>query len=351
MIPVPVRATTAVRPAVAAGVGCSSPPTLHIAGPGVVGRALLRALAGQVDAGRVRILAVSDRSGTAFDPAGLDPLDVAAAKDAEPGLAASGAPFVDWDGATAAAEVPADIVVDLTNGPPPGHPPASPLLAALRAGKDVVTAEKTVLARHPGQVRDLLAATGARLRCGATVGGSVPVLDALTRGLRGAGVREILGAWSATTTFILSRIEAGVGFDQAVADARRAGYAEADVSVDLDGHDAAAKAAIVAQQAFGLDLTPADVVRKGVGAADIAQARQAGEMAHKLRVVARVTAEGAEVGPALLPDDHPLAVDGADAAVLIRTDLAGDHVLRGPGAGGDATAAAVLADILSLLDR
>lgn len=331
--------------AAARAVASPAPLALHVAGVGAVGRAFLEAVAPRAAAGELRVVAVSDRTGTLFDPAGLDPGAVATAKASGAGLASVPAPFFPWEGASAAARLPADVVVDLTAGPWPDGVD-SPLLAALGAGRDVVTAEKTVLAGRPAEVARRRA--GRRVLASATVGGAVPVLETLSGPLRAAGILEVIGAWSATANYVLSRMEEGVPLDRAIADARRAGYAEADAERDLDGRDAAAKAAIVAASAFGASIAAGDVTRRGLGAADLARAARVRAAGHRVRLVARVRPEEAVVEPATLPSDHPLAVVGAESAVLVRTALAGDHVLRGPGAGGAPTAAAVLSDCLSL---
>jgi homoserine dehydrogenase len=143
-------------------------------------------------------------------------------------------------------------------------------------------------------------------------------------------------------------VEEGADFEGALAEARRRGFAEADASADLDGRDAAAKAAIVSAAAFGRRIRLQDVERRGVGDLDPAALREAGRRGRRTRLVARVGPRGARVGPESIPEDHPLAAAEGEAAILIRTALAGDIALRGPGAGGPATASAVLNDCLAL---
>jgi homoserine dehydrogenase len=328
-----------------------------------VGRAFLRAAAPSVRAGLLRVVSVSDRTGTVHDPAGLDPLAVAAAKEAG-GLASLGrgpqgivglrlrSPtlgLLPREGAAAARHLSADAVVDLATGDlGASSPDRFPLAAALAAGKDVVTANKSALALFPAEVERLRRRAGARVLASATVAGGVPVLEILAGALRGAGVIEVAGCWNATSTFVLERVEEGASFAEALEDARRLGYAEADASSDLDGRDAAAKAAIVAAAAFGLPLSLGDVARAGVEGLDPERIRDAARRGRRTRLVARVTAAGARVAPEALPEDHPLAAAAGEAAVAIRTALAGTVTLRGPGAGGPATASAVLNDCLAL---
>lgn len=325
-----------------------APLDLAVAGCGVVGRAFLRAAAPSVRAGLLRVVAVSDRSGTVHDPAGLDPLAVAAAKEAG-GLARLGRRLLPWEGAGAARFLSADAVVDLATGDlDAASPDGFPLVAALAAGKDAVTANKSALALFPREVEALRRRSGCRVLASAAVAGGVPVLELLSGALRGSGIVEVAGAWNATSTYVLSRAEEGASLEEALAEARRRGYAEADASADLDGRDAAAKAAIVARAAFGIPLRLADVGRRGVEGGDVRRWREATLRGRRTRLVARVTASGARVAVETLPEDHPLAAREGEAAVLVRTALAGDIALRGPGAGGAATASAVLNDCLAL---
>ncbi len=314
------------------------PLDLAVLGCGVVGRAFLRAAVPAVRSGLLRIVSVSDRSGSLRDPGGLDPLAVLAAKEAGrfgPGLPAA-----------------ADVLVDLGPGRwEEKDPAAHESIAALAAGTDVVTANKAPLALFPGRIGDLRRRTGARLLASATVAGGVPVLELLASALRGSGVIEVAGTWNATSSFVLAAVEEGASFEEALAEARRLGYAEADPTADLDGSDAAAKAAIVAAAAFGTPIDFEAIPRIGVGHLDPEVLRAAGRRGRRTRLVARVTAAGARVAPETLPEDHPLCAAEGESAVSIRTALAGTVSLRGPGAGGPATASAVLNDCLSLAAR
>jgi homoserine dehydrogenase len=329
-------------------VAVPRPLTLQVAGAGTVSRAFLRAVAPFAAAGEVRVVSVSDRSGTVHDPAGIDPAAAAAAKEAG-GLRLLGLPLLPFEGAAAAARLPADAVVDLSTGDlSAAVPGAFPLVAGLAAGKHGVTASKAPLALFPAEVEALRRRSGRALLASATVGGAVPILEVLSGALRGAGVLEVAGAWNATSTFVLSRVEEGAAFAEALAEARALGYAEADASADLDGRDAAAKAAIVAAAAFGLRIGLARVPRRGAADLDPAALRAAGRRGRRTRLVARVTPAGASVAPEAHPEDHPLATSPGESAVLVRTALAGTLALRGPGAGGPATASAVLNDVLAL---
>jgi homoserine dehydrogenase len=248
--------------------------------------------------------------------------------------------------------VDADVFVDLTTGDLGAHSPDRfPLVAALEAGTDVVTANKSPLALFPAEIDAIRRRTGARLLASATVAGGVPILELLGSALRGAEIVEVAGAWNATSTFVLSRVEEGASFEEAIADARRLGFAEADATADLDGSDSAAKASIVAGAAFGLHPPFRSVDRIGIEALDPERLREAGRRGRRTRLVARVTASGARIAPESLPEDHPLCASEGESTVSIRTAHAGTVSLRGPGAGGPATASAVLNDCLSLAAR
>jgi len=345
--PLPAVDAPAAPPATPRDLGFV-PLDLLVAGCGVVGRAFLRAVAPAVRAGVLRIVAVSDSTGTLHDPAGLDPVAVATAKETA-GLAAAGRRLLPWRGAEAARYLSADAVLDLA----PGHLVAasldgSPLAAGLEAGRDAVAASKSALALFPEEVEALRRRSGARLRASAAVAGGVPILEVLAGALRGAGVEEVAGAWNATSTFVLARVEEGASPGEALDDARRLGFAEADASADLDGRDAAAKACIVSAAAFGRRIRLDAVARRGLEALDPDALRAAARRGRRTRLVARVTAAGARVGLEALPEDDPLAAAAGEARVSIRSRLAGTVSLRGPGAGGPATASAVLSDCLGL---
>jgi homoserine dehydrogenase len=226
---------------------------------------------------------------------------------------------------------------------------------ALRAGKHVVTANKAAIAAHGVELAGLAAATGVWLRFEAAAGAGIPAVAMLRDSLRGDRVDSLAMIINGTTNVILSRMEAeGATFADALADAQRRGFAEADPSADVDGHDAAAKLVLLGRLAFETPLKTDDVAVTGirdVTADDIACARELGGSV-KLVASARRAGDGVclAVRPTVALAGHPLyGVDGAENAVLINADLAGAVLLRGPGAGGDSTASAVVSDIVNVL--
>jgi homoserine dehydrogenase len=232
------------------------------------------------------------------------------------------------------------------------------LLAALESGKSVVTANKALLAEDGATLHDAAAKAGVDLYYEASVAGAIPLLRPLRESLAGDRILRVIGIVNGTTNFILSRMDAtGAGFDEALAEATALGYAEADPTADVDGFDAAAKAAILAGLAFHTRVTASDVYREGIGAvsaADVAGAKAMGCTVKLLAICERVPAAGGDqlsvrVHPAMIPRDHPLAgVGDAFNAVFVEAEAAGSLMFYGRGAGGAPTASAVLGDLVAV---
>ena len=249
-----------------------------------------------------------------------------------------------------------DLVVEVVGGIEPAR---SWLVEALRAGKSVVTANKALLAEDGGTLHDAAAAGGADLYYEAAVAGAIPLLRPLRDSLHGDTITQVTGIVNGTTNFILSAMDAtGAGFTEALEEATALGYAEADPTADIEGFDAAAKAAILASLAFHTRVTAADVHREGitrVTAADVASAKAMGCTIKLLCIASRGTgADGAEsvsvrVHPAMIPLTHPLAsVGDAFNAVFVEAEAAGQLMFYGRGAGGAPTASAVLGDVVAV---
>jgi homoserine dehydrogenase len=244
-----------------------------------------------------------------------------------------------------------DVVVELIGGLDDA---ADLVERALRRSRHVVTANKDLIATAGPRLRALAERGGIALRCDAAVGGAIPVLRILDEALAGDEVSGVAGVLNGTCTAILSAMEAGSGFEEALADAQRRGYAEADPRNDVEGIDTAHKLAIIAQTAFGVPLLSRQIPTKGIAGItlhDVARARR-----HGLRVRLVAKAERApqgvraEVAPVLLPEEHEFARTlGVENAVQIDARAAGRLTLRGDGAGGSATASSVLGDIVTIL--
>ncbi len=254
------------------------------------------------------------------------------------------------DDAEAVAASGADIVVELIGGIEPAR---SLILSAMAAGSSVVTANKALLAADGASLYEAAGRNGVDLYFEGAVAGAIPLLRPLRESLSGDRVTKVLGIVNGTTNFMLTKMdEEGVQYSDVFAEAEALGYLEADPSLDVDGHDAAAKAAILAELAFHTRVTLDDVYCEGitrVTAEDIRAAQQMGFVI-KLLAVAERTDAGVivRVHPTMLPRSHPLAsVRGAFNAVFIEAESAGEVMFYGRGAGGAPTASAVLGDVVT----
>ena len=248
----------------------------------------------------------------------------------------------------------AGVVVELIGGVEPAR---TWIAAALRAGRAVVTANKQVMAEHGHELVSLARASGSPLRFEAAVGGAVPVIRGLQDGLAGDRVTRIAGVVNGTCNFVLGRMtDAGVSLDEAVRDAQARGFAEADPAADLDGLDARAKLSILAAIGFGEHLPPGRIPAasiRGIDAGDVAAAASLGRVIRQVVWADRPGRESggiaAGVSAALVGRDSWLGrARGPENVVLVRGERSGTTVFAGQGAGGDATAVAVVSDLLAL---
>ena len=246
-----------------------------------------------------------------------------------------------------------DVVIEVIGGIEPAR---SLILAAMENGASVVTANKALLAERGAELHAAAEKHGVDLYYEAAVAGAIPLLRPLRESLVGDKVKRVLGIVNGTTNFILDRMDStGAGFDEALDEATELGYAEADPTADIEGFDAAAKAAILASLAFHTKVAAADVYREGitrVTASDVASAREMGSVV-KLLAICEVDsareAVTARVHPAMIPRTHPLAgVREAYNAVFVDSEAAGQLMFYGPGAGGTPTASAVLGDLVAV---
>jgi homoserine dehydrogenase len=247
-----------------------------------------------------------------------------------------------------------DLVVEVVGGIEPAR---SLILAGLEHGASVVTANKALLAEDAATVFAAAEKAGRDIYFEAAVAGAIPILRPLRESLAGDRVTRVLGIVNGTTNFVLDRMDThGTGFSEALEEAQQLGYAEADPTADIEGFDAAAKAAILASLAFHTRVTAADVHREGISdvtATDVASARDMGCVVKLLAICDLVQgrdgdAVAARVHPAMIPRTHPLAsVREAYNAVFVESEAAGQLMFYGPGAGGAPTASAVLGDLVT----
>ncbi|RZQ60879.1 homoserine dehydrogenase [Amycolatopsis suaedae] len=320
----------------------SSPVKVALLGCGTVGGEVARILTEQ--AGEL-----AARAGAPVELVGI----AVRRPDKHPELPAE---LLTADAAALVSSPDVDVVVELIGGI---EPTRDWLLTALKSGKSVVTANKALLAEHSAELSQAADASGADLYFEAAVAGAIPLLRPLRESLAGDRITRVMGIVNGTTNFILSAMDStGAGYAEALDEATRLGYAEADPTADVDGYDAASKAAILASLAFHTRVTAADVHREGIGgvtASDIAAARLLGRTVKLLAICERVTAEdgtesvSARVHPVMIPRAHQLAgVGGAFNAVYVEADAAGELMFYGQGAGGAPTASAVLGDLVAV---
>src|SRR5580658_6461076 len=319
------------------------PVRVAVLGAGNVGGALVSLLLNEGDA-------IAARSGVRFELAGV------AVGDANRTRAGIPPDLVTGDAKGLVSDPGVDVVVELIGGLDPARDLVE---TALASGRPVVTANKELLAAYGAPLADAAVASGVDLLYEAAVAGAIPLIRPLRESLAGERIRRVVGIVNGTTNFILTTMsEQGLSYADALGEAQRLGFAERDPAADVDGHDAAAKAAILASLAFRCVVTGSDVPREGIASVDpvdIAFADRLGYVVKLLAVAERFDDGGADespeisvrVHPAMLPRTHPLAaVRGAFNAVFIEGAAAGELMLYGRGAGGVPTASAVLGDLI-----
>ena len=319
------------------------PLKVAVLGCGSVGSQVVRLLGQQADDLEARIGARVELVGVA-----VRRLDAPRDVDVPPGLLTT-------DAHALATRDDVDLVVEVIGGIEPAR---SLILAALENGASVVTANKALLAEDGSTMFEAAEKAGRDLYYEAAVAGAIPILRPLRESLAGDKVTRVLGIVNGTTNFILDKMDTqGSGFAEALQEAQELGYAEADPTADIEGFDAAAKAAILASLAFHSRVTAADVYREGIAevtAADVASARDMGSVVKLLAICELRPGPGgdavsARVHPAMIPRSHPLAsVREAFNAVFVESEAAGQLMFYGPGAGGAPTASAVLGDLVTV---
>ena len=325
--------------------GSAVPLRVALLGCGTVGSEVARLIIEQADDLRARIGRPLQLIGIAVRRPGRD----------RPGIDPS---LFTTDAAGLVARDDIDLVIEVIGGIEPAR---SLILSALRHRVSVVTANKALLAEDGATLFAAAERSAADLYFEAAVAGAIPIIRPLRESLVGDEITAVTGIVNGTTNYILDKMDvAGAGFAETLAEAQELGYAEADPTADVEGFDAAAKAAILASLAFHTRVTGADVYREGiteVTSSDIASARDIGCVVKLLAICQLSTAAGqssertvsVRVHPAMIPRSHPLAgVGGAYNAVFVESTSAGRLMFYGPGAGGSPTASAVLGDLVTV---
>ena len=338
---------------------------IWIVGFGTVGQWLLHAIRSQAPrlADRYgfvpRVVGVaSARDGFVYGASGLDPLTVLE-------LASAGRSLTELDGvrhwpssAEGLAATETDVLVEVTASPADsGEPGGTHMRDALRRGIPVVTSNKWPVALHGVELAELAREKGVPFRAESTVMSGTPVLSTLVDGLAGTTPISLRGILNATANFILTRMEQGASYEDALTEAQDLGLTERDPTADVEGYDAMAKAMILAGLVFGTQLRPEDVVRRGISKIDLAQIDAATSEGARIKelVTLQLSEEGdaasltVRVEPALLPHEDPLAtVSGVVNAVVCRADPVGEVMVTGPGAGPELAGQGVFSDLIAV---
>jgi len=318
----------------------AEPLKVGLAGLGTVGTAVVHLL----EKGRERLVA---RCGRAIEVVAISARSRSKKRNFDPKK-------FRWvaDPTTLARDPGIDVLVEVIGGA--GDPAKQAVETALACGKPVVTANKALLARHGQKLAVMAERHGVALNFEAAVAGGIPIVKTLREGLNGASFTRIYGILNGTCNYILSRMEQDrLSFADCLRDAQRLGYAEADPTFDVEGHDTAQKLSILASLAFGTRIAPDAVYVEGISSITPADLAAAGELGYRIKLlgVAVRTAEGIEqrVHPTMVPKDSAIAqVMGVTNAVTLDADGLAPITLVGPGAGGVATASAVVADLADI---
>ena len=336
---------TSVRPAPLLDVSSLTPLRVALLGCGVVGSEVARLIIGQAADLRARV-------GRPLELVGI------AVREPDRDRGGIDSELLTTDAEALVTREDVDLVIEVIGGIEPAR---SLILAAMRHGASVVTANKALLAEDGVTLFEAAEQAGTDLYFEAAVAGAIPIIRPLRESLVGDEITSVIGIVNGTTNYILDRMDTGgIGFAEALHEAQQFGYAEADPTADVEGFDAAAKAAILASLAFHTRVTGADVYREGITGVtptDIASAHDIGCVVKLLAIcqLSPPVAGPAErtvsvrVHPAMIPRSHPLAAVGdAYNAVFVESMSAGRLMFYGPGAGGSPTASAVLGDLVTV---
>ncbi|MCV6576914.1 MAG: homoserine dehydrogenase [Cohaesibacter sp.] len=318
----------------------SNPLKLGLAGLGTVGVSVVKRLALLENelansAGRaMRVSAVTARS-----------------RDKDRGVDLSHCTWFD-DPISLATSDDIDVYVELMGGE--SGAAEESVRAALKAGKHVVTANKALLAKHGNELATLAEDNGVSLNYEAAVAGGIPIIKTMREGMTSNAISRVYGIMNGTCNYILTRMELeGLSFDECLKDAQRLGYAEADPTFDVEGNDTAHKLALLTSLAFGTKIEADSIFLEGITSLTTEDIRAADELGFRIKLlgVAQKTDTGIEqrVHPTMVPKSSAIAqISGVTNAVAVDGDAIGSITMSGPGAGGDATASAVVADLVDV---
>ena len=327
---------------------------IFICGFGTVGQGFAEVLASRKEflaaryGGDIRIVGAMDSKTFAYNGDGLDPLSLVSRKKETGKVGTEG--YTDPEDVLSGCDF--DVLVEVsptdvkTGGAGLGN-----IRYALERGKDVITVNKGPLALKYRELTGLARKNGCLFRYEGSVGGAMPIINLCTEGLVGEKITSIRGIFNGTCNYILSKMDKGQPFDQALREAQQLGYAETDPTNDIEGYDAACKVVILANAVFGRDAEFSDVRITGITPITEEAVAMAASRNMVIRLIGEVTENKLEVGPRLIPKGHPLSISGTLNTAQIITDLAGPVTVSGRGAGRAETASAILSDLIAIADR
>lgn len=298
-----------------------------------------------------RIVACVDNKGSAVAPAGLDLQRLLEAKKTKGTVGAYDRGNKGFDPAQVIENVEAEVMLECSpTDLSTGEPGTAHIINAMRNGKHVISVNKGPLALAFPSLIELANYNGVMLRFSGTVGGGTPILEFAKRCLKGDRIVSFQGILNGTTNYILSKMEEGMDYEDALADSKRKGYAEANPSLDIDGFDAAAKLVIMANWVMGMKVTMKDVKRTGISDVRSANVKKAAERGNAIKLIATCDSRRLDVAPTEVAKKDPICVNGTLNAVTFSSEHSGQQTIIGRGAGGMETASAILRDLIEIRD-
>ena len=298
-----------------------------------------------------RVVACVDKKGAVVCPSGIDLqklLDIKKIKGTVVDYRSEGSKSLDYD---IVEQTDSDVLLELTStNLQDGEPGISNIISAMRSGKHVITANKGPLALAFPSLLELANYNDVMLRFSGTVGGGTPILEFAKRCLKGDRILSFKGILNGTTNYILTRMEEGLSFENALRDAKEKGIAEANPELDIDGYDAAAKVSIIANWVMGMKKTIHDVESTGIAGVTLERIGEARKRNNSLKLVGMTENKKLIVGPVEVSKLDPICVNGTLNAVTFSSEHSGQQTIIGRGAGGMETASAVLRDLIEIKD-
>lgn len=327
---------------------------IFICGFGTVGQGFAEVVADKTSYFKKRygrdaiIVGAMDSKSYVVDQNGLDPIGLVATKKDSKRVGAN----TYTDSAAVLDMVDYDILVEVSpTDVNTGGVGLINIKHALSKGKDVITVNKGPLALKFRELMDLAKTNGCLLRFEGSVGGAMPIINLCTESLAGGEIKSVRGILNGTCNFILSKMDNGQPFEQALKEAQQMGYAETDPTNDIEGYDTACKVVILANSVFGRDVSFKDVDITGITSITEDAISMAASRNMVIRLIGEVSATKLEVSPRLIPKGHPLGISGTLNTAQILSDIAGPITVSGRGAGRLETASAILSDLIAVMDK